>query len=316
MASDTINVIWLEGQDCAGCTISASEANNPSLVDILTGTIPELGNLRLVYHPTLMFPWGEEASQVLVDAMEGKYDPFVLVMEGAIPDESLAGDAAFCVVGEHAGTPLKLTNVLRGLSERCAAAVAVGTCASYGGVPHGKPNPTGSKGLLEYLGKDWKGVLGLPLICVPGCPPKPNNITQCLSHAVLAARGIGPIPAIDEWHRPIFLYKLKVHEGCPICGFYSGGIAAEGFGEDGCRGLVGCKGLLTNCNASGEWINGYGGCTRTGAPCYGCAHPNFPDSPTSPFFEEAPMMAYTKEVMAGLFGHVKFAIEGFRKRVI
>ena len=316
MSSEPINLIWLEGQDCAGCTISTSQASNPTLMDIISENIPGLEGLRLAYHPTLMFEWGEDAAGVLVDAMNGKYDPFVLILEGAIPDESRAANGVYCVVGEYKGTVLKLSHVIDELSKRCVAAVAVGTCACYGGIPHGKPNPTGAQGLLDYLGKQWKGALELPLICVPGCPPRPDNVVQVLGHAVLAARGIAPLPVIDNMHRLVSMYGATVHESCAVGGLYSGGVACSGFGEDGCRGLVGCKGLLTHCNAASMWVDGYGGCTRTGAPCYGCAHPNFPDPPTSPFFAEAPMMEYTKEIMRGMFGHMKFALEGFRKRVI
>lgn len=178
-----------------------------------------------------MFEWGEDASKILIDAMEGKYDPFVLILEGAIPDEAKAAPGVYCVIGEHDERLLKLSDTIDGLSKKCAAAVAIGTCASYGGIPHGNPNPTGAKGLLDYLGKGWKGALGLPVICIPGCPPRADNIVQVLGHAVLAARGIAPLPEIDEWHRPIYLYGNTIHKLCPICGFYAGGEDAHVFGK-------------------------------------------------------------------------------------
>ncbi|MCW7077786.1 MAG: hypothetical protein OCU22_01450 [Canidatus Methanoxibalbensis ujae] len=314
--SERINLIWLEGQDCAGCTISVKQASNPTLIDVLAGALPPLRGLYLVYHPTLMFEWGDDAARVIVDAIDGRYDPFVMILEGAIPDERRAGDGVFCVIGEYEGNVLKLDEIVERLAKRCAAAVAVGTCASYGGVPHGNPNPTGARGLLDFLGKGWKGALGLPVICVPGCPPRADNIIQTLGHAVLAARGVSPPPELDEMHRPRSLYGATAHELCSICGFYSGGTDAHAFGERGCLGALGCKGIITNCNASSSWMDGYGGCTETGVPCFGCAHPDFPDPPTSPFFAKAPASAFVKETFAGTVGHIKMGLARLRRRKI
>jgi hydrogenase small subunit len=302
MSLEKINLIWLEGQDCAGDTISVKQASNPTLIDVVTGAVPGLGGLKLVYHPTLMFEWGEDASRILVDAMEGKYDPFVLILEGSIPDEAKASPGVFCAIGEHDGKLLTLSSVIDRLAKRCAAAVAIGTCAAYGGIPAGTPNPTGAKGLLEYLGKGWKGALGLPVICIPGCPPRPDNIIQVLGQAVLAARGLAPLPELDEWHRPVELYGYTMHELCPICGFYAAGVDAHGFGETGCLGAVGCKGIISNCNNK-SWADGYGGCTATGVPCFGCTHPDFPDPPTSPFFAKAPAEPFITENIKGTLAH-------------
>ncbi|HEC56901.1 MAG TPA: hydrogenase expression protein HypE [Candidatus Syntrophoarchaeum butanivorans] len=314
--TEELNLIWVEGQDCAGCTISLKQASNPTLIEVITGAIPGLDGLKLVYHPTLMFEWGEDASKVLVDAMDGKYDPFVLILEGAIPDETRAGNGVYCAIGEYEGRILKLNEVIDALSKRCAAAVAVGTCASYGGVVHGEPNPTGAKGLRDYLGEGWKGGLGLPLVCIPGCPPRPDNIVQALGHAVLAARGLAPPPALDELNRPDYLNTATAHEMCPICGYYSEGVDAHKFGETGCLGALGCKGIITHCNASKTWNDGYGGCTNTGAPCFGCADPNFPDPPVSPFFAKAPVTPFVTETLKGTLGHVKMGLERFKGRTI
>ena len=63
--------------------------------------------------------------------------------------------------------------------ELCAVAdyvLALGTCASYGGIPAAPPNPTAAVG-LQYadgqpgglLGKDWRSRKGLPVVNVAGC---------------------------------------------------------------------------------------------------------------------------------------------------
>src|SRR2546430_13489089 len=49
--------------------------------------------------------------------------------------------------------------------------LAIGTCATWGGVPAAEGNPTGAMGLMDFLGKDYKSALGLPVINIPGCAP-------------------------------------------------------------------------------------------------------------------------------------------------
>ena len=46
--------------------------------------------VTLDYHATIMLPWGEEALKAVDAAEKGELGPFVLVMEGSIPDESIA----------------------------------------------------------------------------------------------------------------------------------------------------------------------------------------------------------------------------------
>ena len=74
-----------------------------------------------------------------------------------LADEAAASKTggAWCVIGEREGKVVTFNQRLKALSEKAAAVVAAGTCASWGGIPHGKPNPTGAKGLLDHLGEGW-----------------------------------------------------------------------------------------------------------------------------------------------------------------
>ena len=58
---EQLNVIWLQGQGCTRCTVSLTGGTHPSIIDVLTGFMPQIEGINLVYHPTLMLPWGEEA---------------------------------------------------------------------------------------------------------------------------------------------------------------------------------------------------------------------------------------------------------------
>ncbi len=301
-----INVVWLEGQGCTGCTISLTNSSMPAVADVLTGIIDAVADVNLVFHPAVMLPWGEGAVRVLKDVEKGAYDPFVLVLEGAIPDEGSAGSGFWCMFGEENGNIYTLSHWIDVLSKRAAAAVAVGACATYGGVPHGTPNPTGSHGLAEHLGDDWKSGLGLPVVNVAGCPPAGDWMTQTLGALVLAVRGLGPIPELDEHNRPKFLFGQLAHDNCPRGGLYSEGKFSDTFGDESCVVSLGCKGLIARCPApGGGWINRVGGCPTMGAPCIGCTEPEFPDEPFAPFLRPPEGVVLTttvlKRVLGGLY---------------
>ena len=71
------------------------------------------------------------------------------------------------------------------LLEQASAILAVGTCAAYGGIPAGNPNPTGAKGVLDFAKayqlpvKDRKKTIN-----IPGCPPNPNWIVGTIAYLI------------------------------------------------------------------------------------------------------------------------------------
>lgn len=312
-------MVWLQGQGCTGCTISLTGASHPSLIDILTGFLPQVTNVNLSFHPTVMVPHGEAAINVLRSAVKGELDPFVLILEGAIPNEKVAKEAGgfWCVVGEDEGKPMTISDWIDKLSNRAAAAVAVGTCACYGGIPHGHPNPTGAKGLLDYLGRNWRSKLGLPVICIPGCPAQGDHVTEVLSHLVLTARKMLPPPELDEYNRPKSIFGKKAHESCPRAGFFAEGKYSKAFGEPYCMGLLGCKGPIAHCDVPQRgFIDGVGGCPTIGSICIGCTEPGFPDEPYSPFFKKAPVGVYVSETIGDIKGKIYAILHRLKPRVI
>ena len=280
-----INLVWLQGQGCTGDTVALISARNPSLVDALTGILPEVSEIKLAYHPTVMAPWGEKALSVLDDAKEGKLDPFVLILEGAVPDEEKAKKEGgfYCGIGVKNGELVTLNELLFSLKEKAAATVAVGTCAAYGGIASAKPNPTGARGLSEFFGKDYKSTLGLPVINVPGCPAPGDSYIKTLAYLALVVRGvITTPPELDEHNRPLFLYGELAHHHCPRAGALAHGAFSREFGEPHCMGLLGCKGPISHCKVPRDgFAEGTGGCPNIGSPCIGCTEPGFPDAPFS-----------------------------------
>ena len=307
-----INLIWLQGQGCTGDTVALISASEPSLVDALTGILPEVGDIKLAYHPTIMAPWGETALSVLDDAREGKLDPFVLIFEGAIPDEeSAAKDGGYyCAVGDKAGKLVTANEILTSLKDRAAATVAVGTCATFGGIAAAKPNPTGAMSLSDFFGKDYKSTLGLPVINVSGCPATGDNTIKTLVYLTLVARGVLTAPPqLDEHNRPVFLFGDLAHHICPRAGSLANGQFSHNFGESYCMGLLGCKGPITYCRVPRDgFADGVGGCPTIGSICIGCTEPGFPDAPFSPFLKKSPIWPWVVHAVNDTIGHVKAAL--------
>jgi len=307
-----INLIWLQGQGCTGDTVSLISAREPSLVDALTGILPEVSDIRLAYHPTIMASWGEAALEVLDEAQEGKLDPFILILEGAVPDEERAARTGgfYCAVGDKGGELVTVTELLTGLKDKAAAVVAVGTCAAFGGIAAAKPNPTGAMGLMDFLGRDYKSTLGLPVINVSGCPAPGDNCIKTLAYLALVARGVITAPLeLDEHNRPVFLYGEIAHHICPRAGHLGHGRFSHEFGEPYCMGLLGCKGPIAHCRVPRDgFAGGFGGCPAVGSICIGCTEPGFPDEPFSPFLKKAPVWPWTWGAILDTIGHVRAAL--------
>ena len=287
----TVNVLWATtGLGCDGDTLAMTAATNPSLEDILQGTIP--GAPKVVLHnPVLAFATGEDFMKSFYDAEEGKLEPYVLVVEGSIGNEEINGDGHWSGMGVNPfdGQPITINEWVDRLAPRASAVIAVGTCATYGGIPAMKNNPTGAMGLPDYLGWRWKARSGLRIVCLPGCPSQPDNITETLLRVLLFVAGQAPAPELDEQLRPKWLFGETTREGCSRAGFTEQGQFAAEHGDDRrCLVKLGCKGPVVRCNVARRgWINGIGGCPNVGGICMACTMPSFPDS-YMPFMEPDP----------------------------
>ena len=167
--------------------------------------------------------------------------------------------------------------------------VAIGTCATYGGIPAMKNNPTGAMGVADHLGWNWKSSAGLPVVNIPGCPAQPDNMTEVLLYLALHLAGRAPVPELDDALRPRWLFGRTVREGCNRAGFSEQGKFATEYGDDPrCLVKLGCKGPVVKCNVPVRgWVDGYGGCPNVGGICMACTMPGFPDK-YMPFMDEDP----------------------------
>src|SRR5262245_64135100 len=108
------------------------------------------------------------------------------------------------------------------LTPKATAVVAMGTCATYGGIHAMAGNPTGAMGVPDYLGWNWKTKWGIPIVCVPGCPAHPDNMSETLLYLIFQLVGVSPAIPLDEVHRPKWLFGQTEHESCNRAALYEG----------------------------------------------------------------------------------------------
>jgi hydrogenase small subunit len=244
------SVVWLHFQECTGCTESLLRTSHPDVGALV------LDLISLDYHETLAAAAGHQIEASLDAAV--KKGGYVLVVEGAIP---LKENGIYCQIGGK-----NAVDILKRVADKAAAIVAIGSCASWGGVPSADPNPTGATGAPQVL-------QGKTVVTLPGCPANPYNLLG----TVLQFATFGTLPALDAKGRPQFAYGRVIHEDCPRRPHFDAGRFAQAYGDDGhrngwCLYKLGCKGpqthancsLLNFCEVPGAWPIGIG------HPCVGC----------------------------------------------
>ncbi len=288
---DEVHILWCsEGLSCDGDTVSITAATQPSIEDVLLGAIPGLPKVHLhnkVLSPTM---GGAEYLEPYFKAARGELGPYVFVMEGSIPNENINGDGYWTSMGNDpkTGEPITVNQWIDRLAPGAWAVVAIGTCATYGGIHGMAGNPTGAMGLADYLGWNFRSAGGLPIVNVPGCPVQPDNFMETLTWLLYQAAGLSPMIPLDEQLRPTWLFGKTVHEGCDRAGYYEQGDFAHDYNSPKCLVRIGCWGPVVNCNVPKRgWMNGIGGCPNVGGICIGCTMPGFPDK-FMPFMDEPP----------------------------
>jgi hydrogenase small subunit len=294
---DKIYVFWFAGMSCDGCTIATLGASSPPLESMMLGAQPGLPQVVL-HHYALSLESGPHYVATLEKAIRGELDaPYVIVLEGSATDEAVAyaSDGGFWA--GNAAAPWGLDGEERTvtadefiarLASRAAAAIGIGTCATWGGIPSAEGNPTGAMSLMDFLGRDYRSAFGLPVVNVPGCPPIGDDFVETVAAILYFLQGFGPLPEFDELGRPAWQFGETVHRHCVRGAYYEEGDFAVEFGDPSCLVKIGCWGPVVNCHITSRgFINHVGGCMNTGGACIGCMMPGFPDKFT-PFYKEPP----------------------------
>jgi hydrogenase small subunit len=290
-----VHILWINGGlSCDGESVALTAATQPSIEDIALSALPGLPEVAL-HWPLIDFDNGpiggvNDFIEWFFKADRGELEPFVLIIEGSIPNEAVKEEGYWCGFGNDpaTGQPMTTSEWIDRLAPKALAILAVGTCATYGGIHAMAGNPTGAMGVPDYLGWNWKSKAGIPIVCVPGCPTLPDNLSETILYLLYQATGAAPMIPLDEALRPKWLFGSTVHEGCDRGGYYEQGEFAAEYGETTCLVKLGCWGPVVKCNVPRRgWINGVGGCPNVGGICIGCTMPGFPDK-FMPFMDAPP----------------------------
>jgi hydrogenase small subunit len=245
-------ILWLQGASCTGC--SESFLNRFSTTAPTTAADTLINSVNLAYHPNLMSIAGQGAVDVINAAYtQGNY---ILAVEGGVPT---AFGGAACWAYTDNGVDVTFKDAVTRLAGKAAKILAIGTCASFGGIPASGANPAGIQSVKTATGK--------ATINIAGCATHPDWIVWTIVQ-LLTGKAI----PLDSNGRPTGLFSGTVHSRCPRRDLDDGS-----YGHVGCLESIGCRGPATTamCPVS-QWNNGVNWCIGANVPCLGCTEPTFP----------------------------------------
>tara|TARA_X000001388_G_C2217335_1_gene117816 strand:+ start:52 stop:705 length:654 start_codon:yes stop_codon:yes gene_type:complete len=187
----------------------------------------------------------------------------LLLVDGSVP----VGNPGYSTI-----SGMSNVDMLRESAKDAAGIIAIGTCASFGGIPKANPNPTGAVAVSDII-------TDKPIVNISGCPPLPIAITAVLVHYLTFKR----FPDLDELQRPLAFFGESIHDRCYRRPFFEQRKFAKSFDDEGakngwCLFELGCKGPETfNACATVKWNQGTSFPIESGHPCLGCSEPDFWD---------------------------------------
>ncbi len=251
-------VVWLNFASCSGCTEAFAKATYPGPADVI------LDAISLEYNETLSAAAGKQVEEILEEAK--KKGGYILVIEGGIPTKK-----GFGFIGKR-----EMIDEFKEMAGPAAAILAIGSCATDGGVPAGKPHPAEIIGVGEAMKK-----LGIKkdLVNLDLCPCHPEYLVGVIVNFLL----VGKLPELDSLGRPVMYFGHNIHDNCERRAHFDAGRFVEKFGSKEeenmyCLYKVGCKGPMTNSLCPKVQYNGKTSwCIKAGGPCLGCAERNWVD---------------------------------------
>ncbi|MCX7831911.1 MAG: hydrogenase small subunit [Actinobacteria bacterium] len=249
-------LVWLSALSCGGCTESFFAIEEPDASELLFNVI------SLRYNRLTPEDYSNKDFSAISDE-----DSYLLFVEGSFPQT----DEGFCLIN---GEPAE--KLLKDLLQRAEHTVAVGSCASFGGIPSLGPARAAS---VSDIVKN-KNVINLPT-----CPVHPDHLILIIMHLLY----FGYAPELDDYQRPKMFFKNLIHDSCERRTHFENQRFLKDFNDpsqsDYCLYLVGCKGRQTNSDCSKrKWNGNLSWCVDCGAGCNGCAEKNF-YTRFSPLFE-------------------------------
>ena len=308
---EEIEVLWLTaGLGCDGDTIAITAATQPSIEDLVRGAIPAVPKV-ILRNPVLATETGDEFLEYFHRAAEGRLErPFILVVEGSIPNEKNKAEGYWAAMAAIAKRDSRSPPAL----DRPLGAARMGR-GRDGHVRHLRRHPRDGRKSNRVHGS-----AGLSGVAVEIGRRSADRVHAGMSGAARQhdpdaslpaepGRGNAPMIPLDECLRPKWLFEPTLHEGCDRGGYYEQADFAERYGEPQCIVKLGCWGPVIQCNVGKRgWMNGIGGCPNVGGICIGCTMPGFPDR-FMPFMSQPPGSLLSAEAITN-YG---LAIRALRK---
>lgn len=269
----TCNLYWLQCGGCGGDTWSFFNAESPNIVELFN-----FFDIELLWHPSLSVNRLNNQQEINEGLLSGEMPLDILCIEGSI----LRGPGGTGMFDEIFGKPKK--DLVASLAERAKYILAVGTCASFGGIGvNTEIEATGLQFIKAeeggFLGKEFKSASGLPVINLPGCPCHCDILVGTLAALISES----PLE-FGEYNTPLEWYSMMVHQGCTRNEYHEYRVEDRKFGEKGCMFFhLGCHGPLVHGPCNKLLWSKRSSKTRVGVPCFGCTRPDFPQH--YPFFE-------------------------------
>ena len=166
--------------------------------------------VHVLWHPSLSSINNCDDGAIIEQIVENELELDFLCIEGAIVRGPSGTGMYDCVFGK----PKK--DFLAALAQKAKYVLAIGTCASFGGIgANGDIEACGAQFLNwdvgGFLGADFLSRGGFPVINLPGCPCHCEVVTKTLT-ALIRERPL----QLDQFNSPIDSYGLLVHQGVPV----------------------------------------------------------------------------------------------------
>ncbi len=175
-------LLWMECGSCSGESMAILGAEGPgkegyNLLDFL-----ENSQVELLWHPSLSLESPKQLERLIARILSGQQELTFLCVEGSI----INGPNGTGMFDTLHGKPKR--DIIRFLCDHADFVLAMGTCASFGGIPAAPPNPTESTGLQFHnddhdglLDRNWRSRSGLPVLNLSGCPVDAATMIKTLS---------------------------------------------------------------------------------------------------------------------------------------
>ncbi|RXJ83940.1 Ni/Fe hydrogenase [Arcobacter cloacae] len=283
MSEKKPTVVWFSAITCNGNTHSLLSSNS-SRFELF------LKSFDFIYHGSLTI------DKSLEDIIKNQEEIDFLLVEGAIS----SNEKIFTTSNDST------KNILEKLVQKSKYLIAVGSCASFGGI-HAKFTQNDDVcGLKDAIEDENKKKLKHPIINLSGCPVHPEWIFQTL----FSLKNFKEI-SLDDEGRPRELYSTLAHHGCTRNEYFEWKVEGNFGQKEGCLFYnQGCRAPMTHSSCNKILWNDINSKTRAGMPCIGCTEVDFP---RNNMLETKKNMGIPLEVPLGISKRAYLSISGVAK---